>query len=207
MSHVCINEYTHTHTHTHCTSHDAFTHLRICLLISTYMHLRKHSNLSTQTHIHTHTHTPRRTYIYMTQPPPWQPPAILATPYPCQQPVYHSSAAQSALVRIHPSALRGRAAAAPGGPCHKSQLTSQVSSAQGPYRRDYILQKRCVILRRLLIVATPYVYVCHASHVISHTYESVMSHVKQVNASCPAERWGAGVEYHFQDFNEPYAPS
>ena len=21
------------------------------------------------------------------------------------------------------------------------------------------------------------------------------------------ERWGAGVEYHFQEFNEPYAPS
>jgi len=23
----------------------------------------------------------------------------------------------------------------------------------------------------------------------------------------PLERWGAGVEYHFQEFNEPYAPS
>ena len=23
----------------------------------------------------------------------------------------------------------------------------------------------------------------------------------------PSERWGAGVEYHFQEFNEPYAPS
>jgi len=23
----------------------------------------------------------------------------------------------------------------------------------------------------------------------------------------PTERWGAGVEYHFQEFNEPYAPS
>ena len=22
-----------------------------------------------------------------------------------------------------------------------------------------------------------------------------------------SERWGAGVEYHFQEFNEPYAPS
>ena len=21
------------------------------------------------------------------------------------------------------------------------------------------------------------------------------------------ERWGAGVEYHFQEFNEPYVPS
>ena len=25
--------------------------------------------------------------------------------------------------------------------------------------------------------------------------------------SCAHERWGAGVEYHFQEFNEPYAPS
>ena len=26
-------------------------------------------------------------------------------------------------------------------------------------------------------------------------------------ASDLLERWGAGVEYHFQEFNEPYAPS
>ena len=25
--------------------------------------------------------------------------------------------------------------------------------------------------------------------------------------SRPGERWGAGVEYHFQEINEPYAPS
>ena len=28
-----------------------------------------------------------------------------------------------------------------------------------------------------------------------------------VTYMCPTERWGAGVEYHFQEFNEPYAPS
>jgi len=35
-------------------------------------------------------------------------------------------------------------------------LKSQVSFAKEPYKRDYILQKRPIILRSLLIVATPY---------------------------------------------------
>jgi len=34
-------------------------------------------------------------------------------------------------------------------------LKLQVSLAKEPYKRDYILQKRPVILRSLLIVATP----------------------------------------------------
>ena len=37
-------------------------------------------------------------------------------------------------------------------------LNSQVSFAKEPYKSDYILQKRPMILRRLLIVATPYIY-------------------------------------------------
>jgi len=35
-----------------------------------------------------------------------------------------------------------------------------VSFAKEPYKRDYILQKRRVILRSLLIVATPYLFMC-----------------------------------------------
>jgi len=35
-------------------------------------------------------------------------------------------------------------------------LKLQVSFAKEPYKRDYILQKRPIILRSLLIVATPY---------------------------------------------------
>jgi len=35
-------------------------------------------------------------------------------------------------------------------------LKLQVSFAKEPYKRDYILQKRPVVLRSLLIVATPY---------------------------------------------------
>ena len=39
-------------------------------------------------------------------------------------------------------------------------LKSYVSFAKEPYKRDYILQKRPIILRRLLIVATPYSHIC-----------------------------------------------
>jgi len=38
-------------------------------------------------------------------------------------------------------------------------LKLQVSFAKEPYKRDYVLQKRPIILRRLLIVATPYLQV------------------------------------------------
>jgi len=38
-------------------------------------------------------------------------------------------------------------------------LKLQVSSSKEPYKRDYILQKRPIILRSLLIVATPYVHI------------------------------------------------
>jgi len=37
-------------------------------------------------------------------------------------------------------------------------LKLQVSFAKEPYKRDDILQKRSIILRRLLIVATPYLF-------------------------------------------------
>ena len=40
---------------------------------------------------------------------------------------------------------------------------------------------------------------CHTCEwVVSHMWMSCVTH---------EERWGAGVEYHFQEFNEPYAPS
>jgi len=38
-------------------------------------------------------------------------------------------------------------------------LELQVSFAKEPYKRDYVLQKRPIILRRLFIVATPYLLV------------------------------------------------
>ena len=62
-------------------------------------------------------------------------------------------------------------------------LKWQVSFAKEPYKRDDILQKRPIILRSLLIVATPYVYVCDNLHLqgglsvhISCTHLSVYWH-------------------------------
>ena len=37
-------------------------------------------------------------------------------------------------------------------------LEFQVSFAKEPYKRDYILQKRLIMLKILLIVATPYAH-------------------------------------------------
>ena len=39
-------------------------------------------------------------------------------------------------------------------------LKFYVSFAKEPYKRDYILQKRPIILKSLLVVATPYRYLC-----------------------------------------------
>ena len=47
-------------------------------------------------------------------------------------------------------------------------LKLRVSFAKEPYKRDDILQKRPIILRSLLIVATPYVYMYMSSS--SHEY-------------------------------------
>jgi len=41
-------------------------------------------------------------------------------------------------------------------------LKWQVSFAKEPYKRDDILQKRPMIVRSLIIVATPYLSVCHS---------------------------------------------
>jgi len=49
-------------------------------------------------------------------------------------------------------------------------LKLQVSFAKEPYKKDYLLQKRHVILRSLLIVATlyaykPYTHISHITHI------------------------------------------
>jgi len=37
--------------------------------------------------------------------------------------------------------------------------------------------------------------------------KSIIDGISRVSEGCDGERWGAGVEYHFKKFNEPYAPS
>ena len=64
------------------------------------------------------------------------------------------------LLRLHEvcsahSALVSSAIAAMGWFWLVGSLKLQVSFAKEPYKRDYILQKRLIILRSLLIVATP----------------------------------------------------
>ena len=119
-------------------------------------------------------------------------------------------------------------------------LKLYVSFAKEPHKSDDILQKRPIIVRSLLIVATPssdvwhdvlpcaecvkidwktqiFLFfvqpicrVCQKWMHDTHLHESRhMNESFHMNASRPmnAERWGAGVEYHFQKFNEPYARS
>jgi len=55
--------------------------------------------------------------------------------------------------------------------------------AKEPYKRDYILQKRPIILRRLLIVATPYDAYWHTkllfgAHMYTHMYIHMQNHMQ-----------------------------
>ena len=78
-------------------------------------------------------------------------------------------------------------------------LEITVSLAKEPYKRDYILEKRPMILRSLLI-PTPYDQFCHPNvknsniritfniftHLISwHAYKWVMSHIQFSHDRCP----------------------
>jgi len=54
-----------------------------------------------------------------------------------------------------------------------ASLKLYVSFAKEPYKQDCILQKRPIIVRSLLIVATPYVpvaYICISTHSFSHNH-------------------------------------
>jgi len=53
-----------------------------------------------------------------------------------------------------------------------SKTRQQIASAKEPYQRDYILQKRPMILRSLLIVATPYRHM-NAARESRYIYKSV----------------------------------
>ena len=67
------------------------------------------------------------------------------------------------------------------GQCHSIIL--HVSFTKEPYNKDHILQKRPIILRSLLIVATPQLQMTGAEgHMCVSLYD--MSHVTHVNESC-----------------------
>jgi len=60
-------------------------------------------------------------------------------------------------------------------------LTLWVSFAKEPYKRDYILQKRRIIIRRILIVATPYNQMQMGWHRILRSFQNFAG----VPAFCP----------------------
>jgi len=60
-------------------------------------------------------------------------------------------------------------------------LIFQVSFAKEPYKRDYILQKRPMVLRSLLIVATPYVYMYLYAWYNMYTPASSRSHTSSTS--------------------------
>jgi len=58
----------------------------------------------------------------------------------------------------------------------------QVSFAKEPYKKDNILQKRRIILRSLLTVATPYIESCHELW----AHQSVPAHCNRHSSQCKA---------------------
>ena len=60
---------------------------------------------------------------------------------------------------------------------------------RGIHIPDYVEGEMCLWMYT-------YTYACIS--VCVYTHDVTVGHI---------ERWGAGVEYHFQEFNEPYAPS
>ena len=57
-----------------------------------------------------------------------------------------------------------------------------------------------------LYAKEPYMVLCKTQREMLASSTSANSTVCAWHTGT-SERWGAGVEYHFQEFNEPYAPS
>jgi len=81
-------------------------------------------------------------------------------------------------------------------------LKLQVSFAKEPYKRDYVLHKRPIILRRLLIVATPYQEgirnngVGRAVHTHAHTHTPTHIHTHtHTHAHTRTARSNAGARH------------
>jgi len=100
----------------------------------THKHTHTHTHANTHTHTHTNTHTHAHTHTH-----------ICIYIYICNYGYYKFVAPN----------LHGTLALAMGWLRLVGSLKLQVSFAKEPYKRDYILQKRPIILRSLLIVATP----------------------------------------------------
>jgi len=82
-------------------------------------------------------------------------------------------------------------------------LKLYVSFAKEPYKRDYILQKRVIILRSLLIVATPYYSLSHLEcHIVSFSNQ-ISSCLIHIVRGLLAHEWITHLECHFMSFSNP----
>jgi len=80
-------------------------------------------------------------------------------------------------------------------------LSSPLLSCALFYRALLTLFYRALLQKRpCLVLSLQYLLCCL---VLLLKTKNIFSRRKMVSF----ERWGAGVEYHFQEFNEPYAPS
>ena len=71
----------------------------------------------------------------------------------------------------------------------KEMIFEMRSCAKEPYKRDDI--RNALLCKRA----------------IQKRWYSKCEKIRQQRDCTVYERWGAGVEYHFQEFNEPHAPS
>ena len=75
----------------------------------------------------------------------------------------------------------------------------------------YIYTYGVIVSNRVWLCICICIYICIYGVIVGdsvylYTYGMIVSTCVWLCTTC-GERWGAGVEYHFQEFNEPYAPS
>ena len=86
-------------------------------------------------------------------------------------------------------------------------LKLYVSFAKEPYKRDYILHKRPVILRSLLIVATPYKNqhrISSAKEKLFHTFMRTNAHTHTQTHTCTHTRTHTCPHAHLPHFPSDY---
>jgi len=130
---------THMQASTRRRSH---SNVRMYVRMLTHTHHTHTTHAYTHAHTHTHTHTNTHT---------------CARTHTCThvRTHAHTNARTHAVVCTGHSGLFGEHVALMGWLRSVGALKLQVSFAKEPYKRDYILQKRPMILRSLLIEATP----------------------------------------------------
>ena len=138
-THTHTHTYTHTHTHKHTHGRKRHCHEPLPLLLS---------RASTVTHTHSHSHA------HATAMPRTLAARAVKGIYSDTHTLTHTW--MHIQTRTHAKAMPRTLAASMGWLRLVGSIKLQVSFAKESYKRDYILQKRPIIFRSLLIVATPH---------------------------------------------------